>query len=278
MEIKENHPYWTKLTKPIRDIEFNNALKNIQSISFSNSKFLLSERFELIRNFRSSLVSKLGTYIPNLNNIENFYVTNGITNSINSWIQGNITLGIYENDYVYYQKISESRNIKHINIKNLENIKQCNKVIISCPFSFNGETSFQQSVINECVKHNIPMFIDLAYLGLTDKFKLDISGINDLTIAYSMSKHYSLCFDRIGAAWTSKKNEELNILNQVGYVNISGIEKSLALLNQFPENFIFLKYKKKYKNIIKENNLLPTKCVLLGIKNNEKFCITELLI
>jgi hypothetical protein len=278
MEIKEKHPYWTKLTKPIRDPEFDNVLRNLKHLPFSNSKFLLSERFEIIYNFKSILENKIKSYVPGLNKIQNFYVTNGITNSIDSWITGNIKLGLYDQDYVYYQKIAEARNIECVSINNIENIKQCTKIIVSCPFSLNGNTEFQQLVIDQCVKYNIPIFIDLAYLGLTEKFMLDVSKVKDLTIAYSMSKHYSLCFDRIGATWTTKKNEELAILNQVGYVNISGIQKSIELLNTFDENYIFSKYKHKYQEIINQHNLQSTNCVLLAHKNNEKFCITEFLI
>lgn len=271
MTIKETNPYWTKLTKPIRDIEFTDAMNSADLNSFSNGKFTLKERFMNIYRFERNLKNKLMEYV-NLTPLQHYYIINGITQGIDSWLHGKSSIGVVNNDYTYYEKISHARGISIVDPSS-----KCDGVIISCPFSYNGATNFQQKIVYDCAERNIPIFIDLAYLGLTNKFTLDISHNKKVTVAYSMSKHYSLCFDRIGILWSSEPDRELEIMNQVGYVNITGIQRSQILIDQFPMDFIYQKYQNQYAAIIDALQLTATECILFGHKGVDKYCITEYL-
>ena len=265
--IKEQNPYWTKLTKSLRDPEFDKVLSNAP-LSFSNSNFTLLERFKIIKRFENTLRSKLKSYVD-VSQLKYSYVINGITEGLNNWISNSSSLHILKNDYTYYERLSNVRNIK------LVNLDSCDRVVISCPFSYDGNTNTQQDVIYQCADKNIPILIDLAYLGTTDSFTLDISRNKQIQIAYSMSKHYALPFDRIGLLWSSQEDQSLNILNQVGYVNITGIQRSQMLLDHFDIDYIYKHYKQSSDKIIDQLNLTQTKCVLFGHKDNDKYCITE---
>lgn len=267
--IKEKHQIWTSLVKPIPDKEF---IENIDTIPFLNLDFTFKERFNYIEEFNKILKLKINSYV-NVSLLKDKYIINGISESIYHWFNYKGSIGIVPNDYIFYKKLSLNKNLTIFNP--LTNLNNCDKVIISCPFSFNGSTNWQQDLIYKCADLDIPIFLDLAYLGLTDKFYLDISKNKKISVAYSMSKHYGLSFDRIGILWSSIPYEDLHILNQVGYVNISGIKKSLNLLKNYDLDHIYKKYKNKYCEIIKNLNLQSTNCILFGHKDDEKFCITE---
>lgn len=274
MKLHETHTYWPLLTKPIRDPAFIEVLKTIKEISFSNSRFTFEERFRHIKKFEKLVWTLLSKYFG-VDKLSNFYIINGITDYIDTFLQNIKTIGLFPNEYLYYKEISLQRNIDIIDISNVDNIPKCDKIALSCPYSFNGDTWFQQEVIDTASQYNIPILIDCAYLGLTSPWYINLAKSKNISIAYSMSKHYSLSFDRIGIVFTSNLDQKLQVLNQFGYVNISGIEKANLLLENFDENFIYNKYSPMYKDIIEKLGLNPTGCILFGHKKTEKYCITE---
>lgn len=272
--IKEQHPYWPKLTKGLRDPEFDKVLATAPIVPFSNNKFTLYERFKIIKKFDITLKNKIKPYI-NLNELNNTYITNGITESLSSWINNIDTIGVLPNEYTYYERIASIRNIKLINPS--KELSQCNKVVISCPFSYDGNTKIQQELIYNCADNDIPILIDMAYLGVTAPFTLDISRNKRVQVAYTMSKHFALPFDRLGILWSSYEDSELSILNQVGYVNITAIQRAQLLIENFDMDHIYKKYKQQSDKVMAHLNLKQTECVLFGHKGSDKFCITEYL-
>jgi histidinol-phosphate/aromatic aminotransferase/cobyric acid decarboxylase-like protein len=272
--IKEQHPYWPKLTKGLRDPEFDKILAVSPTISFANNKFTLIERFKIIKKFDITLRNKIKQYVD-LGQLTHTYITNGITESLNSWINNINTIGVLPNEYTYYERIANTRKIKLIDPR--KDLDKCDKVVISCPFSYDGNTTIQQELIYACAEKDIPILLDMAYLGVTNTFTLDISRNKRVQIAYTMSKHFALPFDRLGIVWSSHEDSELSILNQVGYVNITAIQRAQLLVDNFDLNYIYNKYKQQSDNVIKELGLKTTECVLFGHKDNEKFCITEYL-
>ena len=273
--IKERHPYWTQLVKGLRDPEFDKVLSTAPNVSFNNNDFTLIERFKIIKKFEHSIRSKLKSYVD-LSQLKYSYAINGITEGLNNWICDIETLGILKNEYTYYERLANYRNIKLIDIDNYD-IDSCDKVVISCPFSYDGNTIVQQNIIYQCAEKNIPILVDLGYLGTTDSFNLDISKNEKIQVVYSMSKHYALPFDRIGMLWSSQEDQTLDILNQVGYVNITAIQRAQLLINNFEINHIYKTYKELSDKIMDELELKKTNCVLYGHKENKKYCITEYL-
>lgn len=272
--IKEKHPHWPRLTKVLRDSEFDKILSTAPVISFSNNTFTLLERFKIIKKFDITLKNKLKSYID-MSHLNHTYITNGITESINCWINNIRTIGVLPNEYTYCERIAHTRNISLVDP--YKDLDKCDKVIISCPFSHDGNTIIQQDLIYKCAEKDIPILIDMAYLGLTKPFTLDISRNNRVQIAYTMSKHFALPFDRLGILWSSHEDSELSILNNVGYVNITAIQRAQLLINNFDLDYIYKKYKTQSDQIIQQLGLTPTECVLFGHQDNLKFCITEYL-
>lgn len=272
--IREQNSYWPKLTKGLRDPEFDKVLATAPVVSFANNKFILYERFKIIKKFDITLKNKIKPYVD-LNNLNNTYITNGITESLSNWINNIDTIGVLPNEYTYYDRIANIRNIKLVDPS--KELNRCNKVVISCPFSYDGNTKIQQELIYNCADNDIPILIDMAYLGVTAPFTLDISRNKRVQVAYTMSKHFALPFDRLGILWSSYEDNELSILNQVGYVNITAIQRAQLLIENFDMDFIYKKYKQQSDKVISQLNLNQTECVLFGHKGKDKFCITEYL-
>jgi len=271
--LSEKPSFWEKLTKPLRDEGFKNAINSVEEISFSNKSYTFNERFKHIKFCERLLRRKILNYI-NLDMLAYAYVINGITDYIDDFLCNISTLGLYPNEYPYYYELCKVRNVKVIDVSKDENIKFCDKIAISCPFSYNGKTTFQQHILNNAAEEKVPILLDLAYLGLTKPWQIVLPQAN-ISVAYSFSKHYSLSFDRIGYAFTSKPNNKFNILNQFGYVNISGILKAQKLIENFDIDYIYEKYHVNYLDIIKNTLLDPSECILFGHKNGDKSCITE---
>ena len=208
------------------------------------------------------------------------YITNGNTDSLNLVFLSNKFNKIYtlEKEYIYYSHLSQSLSIPivNFNLDNLDILSNDGIVCLSVPSARDGIIENKQKIIDYCQEKNIPIFIDVAYCGLTEPYQISIKNTSNTYFAITFSKTLTLAYNRIGVLYCGKPVVSLSILNKLGYVNLSAANIAIELIKQFPCDYIYNTYKDQYLEICARMNLKPTKCILFGHdQNNEKFSVTE---
>lgn len=274
--MSDKHPFWNKLTKAIRDSVIDNELKelSLQETYFKDTKFNFQERLLIVNKLFFLFPNWIKNYFSGFDHLKFNYVTNGNTDALNLVMLEKRYNKIFllPNEYMYYSQVATSLGMKqqYFTDECLDLIDNDGIVCISVPAFYDGEIKSKQKIIDYCQDNNIPLFIDVAYCGLTNPGHIKIKNTENTFFAFSFSKTLGLAFNRIGLLYTGKQLASLSILNKIGYVNLSAVCAVTRLIEKIPCDYIYKTYKNQYKKICKEKNLTPVKCILFALTDNEE--------
>lgn len=280
--MSDNNPFWNKLTKPIRDTKINDIINSlaIDEISPWDKNFNFIERLAPKQKLFLKLTKWLAPYFSGFNQLPEKYVCNGNTDSLNHIFMNRKFKRVFtlNNEYTYYGYLCQALGIekKIFSIDTVDQITQDDLVCISVPSAYNGKIDNRQEIISILQDRNIPVYIDVAYCGLTTPFKIDIKSASNTYFAFTFSKSLSIGFNRISVLYAGQPVPGLEIMNKIGYVNLSGIKMASALIDQVPCDYIYQTYASQYADICNRLNLTPTDCILFAHDiNQQKFCVSE---
>lgn len=279
--IKETNPKWSKLIKPLRDLEIQQIVNNLSSelLVPYDKEFTFAERFGPINQLHLNFFRWISPSITGLVKFPNRYITNGNTNFIDQVVltQRPTRIVCLTGDYSYYGYLASALKIQkvEININQLDSLRESDLFLISIPFSANGGNNDGQAVIDYCHSCNIPLAIDIAYDSLTLPYKVNILPRENLYVGFTFSKTFGIPYNRIGVCYTGTQLAGLDTMNSIGYVNLAGVHIVNSLITKFPRNYMYSKYHEQYKKICSRLDLTPTDCILFAYKNNERICVTE---
>jgi histidinol-phosphate/aromatic aminotransferase/cobyric acid decarboxylase-like protein len=278
----DNNPFWNKLTKALRDsiIDGELAVLDVNSSYFKDKEFNFAERIIIKNKLLTAFPAWVSDHFSGLENFKEKNITNGNTDALNLVMLGSKYSKIYTlpNEYIYYSHISKTLNIPQVNfnLNELSIIKNDGIVCLSVPASNDGEIESKQQVIDYCQEHDIPLFVDVAYCGLTIPNHITLRKSNNTYFAFSFSKTLGLAFNRIGLLYSNNEIASASLLNKLGYINLSGAVAAEHLMKKIPCNYVYDNYKEQYESICKTAGLTPTSCILFGhTPTKEKYCITE---
>lgn len=272
---------YNKLTKPLRDSKIKEILSNIDySKAFpTDEEFTFQERILVKQELIEIFIPWVKEYFEGLNSFNFKYVTNGNSDAVNMIFMHRDFKRVcfLKNEYSYYSHICTQLNLNHLAIdeKDIDFLTKDDLFLISLPASYNGETEGQLRLIQKLQKKEIKLFIDVAYCGLTDPFHLKLTSTKNIYIAFTFSKTASLSFNRIGILFSDFAIPGLDIMNKIGYVNLSGANAAISIMKNISVDYFYITYKNQYESICKSLDLTPTKCILFGHnRNGGKFCTT----
>lgn len=274
------NPFWNKLTKPLRDSVMDNALREIpfEDSYTKDVDFNFLERLKIKTTMFKLFAPWVEQYFTGFEHFSNQYITNGNTEAL-SMLMSNMSLEkiyILPDEYNFYNYIAKMLGKECVTVNNVEDITTDGIMLISVPASRDGDIISKQSIIDYCQSNNVPLFVDIAYCGLTEPGKIKIQRSPNTYVAFSFSKTVGLAFNRIGIMFTNKDVPTLDIMNKIGYLNLSGAKAAIKMMRSIPCDYVYKTYKDQYANICKEHGLTRTNCILFGHdKNGDKFCTTE---
>jgi len=280
--MADNNPFWNKLTKPIRDTTISNIIKSlsIDEISPWDKNFNFAERLAPKQKLFLKLTNWLSPYFSGFDQLPEKYVCNGNTDSLNHIFMNRKFKRVFtlDNEYTYYGYLCQSLGIekKIFSIDTIDQITQDDLVCISVPNAYNGKIDNRQDIIDILQDKNIPIYIDVAYCGLTPPFTVNIKSASNTYFAFTFSKTLGIGFNRISVLYAGQSVPGLEIMNKIGYINLSGIKITSALIEQLPCDYIYQNYESQYIRICQSLNLTPTDCILFAHDaSKQKFCITD---
>ena len=125
-----------------------------------------------------------------------------------------------------------------------------------------------------CDEKNVPVMLDLAYINLAIDQQIDLTHKCIEYIVSSLSKVFPVELYRIGIRMQRKKFEDqLYVVNEknYNYLNLLSAYVGTKLMEKYPADYIFKKYRDKQIFICNKLNLKPSPCVYFGIDQNKKF-------
>jgi hypothetical protein len=279
--IKEADPLWSRLIKPLRDLEIQQVIENIpvDLLIPCDKEFTFAERFVPINNLHLNFLRWINPSVTGLVRFSKKYITNGNTNFIDQIVltQRPNRIVHLQGDYIYYGHLANSLKIQkvEITIDQLDTVRPSDLFLISVPFANNGKNENGQTVIDYCHDKQIPLAVDIAYSGLTPEYSINLAPRENLYVGFTFSKTFGIPYNRIGVCYAGSEVAGLNTMNSIGYVNLSGVNIVNALMRKFPKNFMYNKYNQEYKRICSQLSYTPTDCILFAHNGQDRVCITE---
>jgi hypothetical protein len=278
----ETNPFWRKLTKPIRDSVINHVIESmpVDKLIPWDKEFTFAERLLPKNTLLSKFPAWVSSHFTGFDKLSFRYVCNGNTDSLNHiFMQGKFDrVFTLDNEYTYYGYLCQELGKEKVifNLDTIEQITPRDLVCISLPSAYNGSVDDRTAIISILQKNNIPVYIDVAYCGLTEPFLVNIRPTSNTYFAFSFSKTLAVGFNRISVVYSGSAISGLDIMNKIGYVNISGINIVNTLMKQLPCDYIYNTYKDQYLPICDRLGLTPTKTILVAHDTNkQKYCITD---
>jgi len=272
---------YNKLTKPIRDSKINSVLNNIKSNKAfpADVEFSFRERLSVKQELIETFIPWVNDHIDRLQDFNFKYVANGNSDALNMIFMQRKFEHIYflKKEYSYYSHICGLLNLEHtaIDLSEIDKVSSRDLFLVSIPSSYDGSVSDRIELISKLQEKNVKVFIDVAYCGLTEPFQLKLTSTKNTYLAFTFSKSSSLSFNRIAIMFSDLSIPGIDIMNKLGYLNLSGANAAIAIMKNFPVDYFYNTYKDQYTIICQEKNLTPTKCILFGHDlNGDKFCTT----
>ena len=207
----------------------------------------ISPDLEAIVDYETNIVNWLSSIID-LSNF-NVYPVNGITEGLNYWML-NEKRKIYmnDNDYVW-----------------VPNNKEGDILYMSTPSAIDGN--------HKTIPDDVPVALDLAYIGSADVKKIDIKD-NIEVVFFSLSKCFGLRNIRTGWFFSRKKIPYLHtLIYNAKYYNYYSHKVAEAVIDNFSVDYVYNKLRPYQINICESLNIKPSDVVWLG--GEDRVCISK---
>ena len=207
--------------------------------------------------------------IVGLDSFKYGYVTAGVTEAFNEVYRERCY--VLDGEYSYHKDIG-------IPIFNYKDIPFGSRLIISYPFAATGNPHTDwHDILGYCKEKNISIFVDACLAGVS-LGKLDLTHSCITHVAFSFSKAFNTGHIRCGVVYTTESHSSpASVTNKHFYLNHSSMLLHLDLMNKFTSDWIFQKYRINQIKLCEEHNLTQSDCVLFGLDNNKRNCLSRSL-
>ena len=207
--------------------------------------------------------------IVGLDSFKYGYVTAGVTEAFNEVYRERCY--VLEGEYSYHKDIGTP-------ISNYNDIPLGSRLIISYPFASTGNPHEEwNDIVQHCIEWDIEIFVDACLAGVS-LGKLDLEHSCITHVAFSFSKAFNTGHIRCGVVYTNQPySSPASVTNKHLYLNHLSMLLHLELMNNFTSDWVFQKYRIQQIKICEKHNLTQSDCVLFGLKDNQRNCISRLL-
>ncbi len=215
------------------------------------------------------------TVVPGISDFQSRYFTSGSSEGIFHLLaelkaKGKDKIFTFGGEYEGYKEYgktlgikTEEVNLKRVRLSNLEK----GVWFISNPSARDGNIIGNDTIRKICDLGN-EVFLDLAYVGSTKKYKFDVSHENIPAIFLSFSKPYGVFRFRMGFTFSRKPINSLYA--NKWFKDVQRVLTALKIAEEVGPTGLYDKYKEKQSNIINQINqeyglpVKPSDSILLG--------------
>lgn len=203
--------------------------------------------------------------------------SNGTTEAFDKFYLKNLhrRLRYFRGEYMYHQVSARQYWSEGGVFLEEAELDQNDCVIISLPFADTGNphTDMNQ-VLDQCDRLQIPVLLDMAYLGICSGITFDLTHpcISDVT--FSLSKTFPVPHLRIGMRLTRHDDDDsLLVVNKTSYTNRLGIAVGLKLINSLSVDHVYETYQAQQQQFCRTLGVEPSQCVIFGVDRKDQFRI-----
>jgi hypothetical protein len=251
----------TRIEQLIQDVMSGKLDPDITDAVYTNFK---KETTDWILN------SKLN-HLTGFDSFNRVDIINGCTQFIdNVYMQGEVQ--VLKGDYKYHHRLGNwNRTVGSLS----PNIP----LIIAMPFPSTGAVHNQMTeILDECVKKNIAVHIDGAWISCCRDITFDFNHVAIRSVGISLSKGLGLGWNRIGLRWTKdSKPDSVTIMNDFNMNNRALAIIGLHFIRNLPTDYLWTTHGRNYYKVCYDFNLMPTNSIYLALQNNTPVGISPLI-
>lgn len=179
----------------------------------------------------------------------------------------------FRGEYLYHQLVWRASNMDWKFIED-EPLSAGDAVIISVPFADTGNlhSAVNTALLDTCYQQQIPVLIDMAFLGICGNINFDLSHPAITDVCFSLSKTFPVNLLRIGMRLTKGiKDDGLRVYNRTQYVNLVGAGIGLDLLKIMTVDSTFTRYRDKQIAWCKYHGLDVSDTVIFGLDRAHRY-------
>jgi len=195
--------------------------------------------------------------ISNFDSMEHFTISNGTTESLNSFILSRDEIYMPEKTYYHHGEVLEG---KKITVKNVfaDDLKQGSNVLFEFPSPWYSADDMNKKIV-EARSLNCRIALDLTWLPVsTVPLDLDLSLVDE--VYFSMNKCWPIVPLRPAVRWSKNRIPDSQTFdNETCRYTKVPINAFMKLIDKFSFDFTYDKYKDKHKSLCEQFSLLPTK-------------------
>jgi hypothetical protein len=154
-----------------------------------------------------------------------------------------------------------------------EKLHSADAVVISLPFADTGDLNNKyHDLMRECSKLGVPVLVDCAYYGACRHIHIDLAYPCITDVTFSLSKVFPVAYARIGMRYTRVDDDDtMFVYHKINYNNKIGALLGLEYFKNFTPDYIPNKYVDKQTDFCNNIGVTPSKTVLFGVDNNNKY-------
>jgi hypothetical protein len=152
-------------------------------------------------------------------------------------------------------------------------------LIIAMPFPSTGDIHISmKELLDECVKKDIPVHIDGAWISCCRNIVFDFSHPSIKSVGISLSKGLGLGWNRVGIRYTKEPvQDSISIMNDFSMNNRALITIAKYFMDNTQPDYLWHKHNINYSKVCKDFNLSETNCIYLALDDNQPVGISPLL-
>lgn len=254
----------------------NHVIEEFINFTLSND-FLPKVREEFatehfLDNYYNWLQSSTYNTFHGLNEFKFKCFSNGTTESFDKWYIRNQRrrLRIFRGEYMYHY--ATYRNLD-LPFKWLEDapLDVNDYVVISMPFADSGNMHHETlSILDTAALLSVPVLIDAAYVGLTNKITFDFGHPAIDTVVFSLSKTFPISHARVGMRLSRYDFDDgLDIYHKTNYTNKFGAVLGNQLISNYGIDYNVQCYEHWQRFKCQEMKIEPSKTILFGLGGSE---------
>lgn len=238
--------------------------------------YKISDIDEFLYNYKDWL--SRGNNLIGLHKYKYLAFSNGTTESFDKfymkYAKENRRLRLWKGEYFYHQ-IQRRELFNRFAWIDEDELKKDDIVVVSLPFSNTGNVpNNYDKIMKTCSSLDIPVLVDMAYVSLTStqSYNLDYTCIK--TITTSLSKIFPVEHLRIGIRFQKEFSDDtLDAYSSksVQYVNFTSLNVGNELIKNFPQNYLYNKWRYEQIKLCDKLELTPSNSVIFGLDYNNKY-------
>ena len=189
------------------------------------------------------------------------FIVSGITDAFNQLYGLYNKIGIFDGEYGYHKLVIGDRVTNNLN--------EADCIVVSHPFSANGESS--HDLIEIADQYNKPIFVDCAFFGVCHDINFDFTRYKNIhSVCFSLSKLFGTGLNRVGLLYTIDKFP-VSVYHEWKYPLISQALQHHHLIQMRTPDYAYNTYKQRQIEICQKLKLQPSSTIIFGLSNSDRY-------